>query len=158
MPIKDLERRRQYNREYRIKNKERIKNLNWEWRRVHPDQIKEYEHNRNKAKKSAKDQRYRIRYLEEIKIAQRKWRFANPEKVKFLNYRKQFKRRNGISLEEWNNIKRRFDFKCQICNLSEPEIELTVDHIIPLSKNGSLEILNIQPLCRSCNGRKSNRN
>lgn len=55
---------------------------------------------------------------------------------------------------EWDELKERFNHRCAICGEKKP---LTVDHIIPLSKGGSDDISNIQPLCRNCNSKKSNK-
>ena len=44
--------------------------------------------------------------------------------------------------------------KCKKCGTTE---KLSVDHIIPESKGGTLDILNLQTLCMPCNRKKGNR-
>ena len=55
------------------------------------------------------------------------------------------------SADEW---KRLLEIGCcAICGASDRK--LTKDHIIPVSRGGCDCIQNIQPLCKSCNSRKS---
>jgi hypothetical protein len=50
-----------------------------------------------------------------------------------------------------------YNHTCLCCGRQEPEIALTIDHVVPLSKGGAHDISNIQPLCGSCNTSKYNK-
>ncbi len=61
---------------------------------------------------------------------------------------------NHFSFKEWEDMKKQYNYTCPSCYKKEPEIKLTVDHIIPLSLSGKNNKNNIQPLCFSCNCKK----
>lgn len=43
---------------------------------------------------------------------------------------------------------------CHYCNAKFPVKELTMDHVIPLSRGGKSERFNLVPCCKACNTRK----
>ena len=57
-------------------------------------------------------------------------------------------------------IKTRDNYTCCTCGNSthvEPNLLLEIDHIIPVSKGGQTEEMNLQTLCWKCNRGKSNK-
>ncbi len=54
-------------------------------------------------------------------------------------------------------ILERDGFRCRSCGKAPPEVELQIDHIIPIAQGGSNDISNLQTLCKTCNRRKRDR-
>jgi 5-methylcytosine-specific restriction endonuclease McrA len=55
------------------------------------------------------------------------------------------------------NVYIRDNFTCQYCGDRLSAKQLTLDHVVPASKNGKKIWTNVVSACRSCNQRKANR-
>jgi len=94
-----------------------------------------------------------------IKMWDRRGRSSKEHKLFIRNQLENIRQgrlreRGKVSFLEWQEIKQIFNHTCPACKKKEPEIKLTIDHIIPISKNGTNIATNIQPLCRRCNSKK----
>lgn len=82
----------------------------------------------------------------------RKWTAA--EKGAAQHYRRALS--NGSNTDytaaQWDTLRAFFGSACLACGATE---SLTVDHVVPLSVGGNNTIVNLQPLCRTCNRAKS---
>ena len=66
-------------------------------------------------------------------------------------------KRKTLSKKTRFEVFKRDGFKCQYCGASAPDVLLDVDHIHPVSKDGTNDILNLITSCKSCNAGKSDR-
>lgn len=148
------------------------------WRQVHPE--RQAQNNRQWVSKH-RDQRQKqqsawyLRNQGQQRERVRQWRVANrehyiarhkryvkrhPEKIKAIQNRRRARLMgNGgrLTEQEWSTIKLSFNNTCLRCGRCEPEISLSMDHVIPLSRGGRHEAANIQPLCFDCNRWKNAR-
>jgi 5-methylcytosine-specific restriction endonuclease McrA len=98
---------------------------------------------------------YAKRNREKFNAHQRRWNKENREKKAITRRRRRAGAKAGdFVLEEWLAIKARYDHRCLGCGRQEPEIALSVDHVVPLAHGGKHTATNIQPLCTSCNSKK----
>jgi 5-methylcytosine-specific restriction endonuclease McrA len=119
------------------------------------------DYRKNNAEKVNK--RGRQRYQEnadEFREKSSQWRKEHPEKAQEYNrtHRARKKGNGGIiTAAEWGDLKKKYSYTCLCCKRQEPEIKLTLDHVLPIAMGGKNVIENAQPLCLSCNCSKQDK-
>ena len=130
------------------------------------DYIKDYNKNyreNNKGKKGYYNKKWYKENKEKAIECSMNWKKNNPEKI--FNY--EVKRRskeenqgNGITKEQWLEMMKFFDFKCAYSDeyIGGDSDKRTIDHIIPITKNGEHEVWNCVPMYSNYNTSKYNKN
>lgn len=146
--------------EYRKANRE----ANRAWRQNHREDYLE----RNRVRVKTYQEKNREKYREQSRayheanrdthrVQMNAYRRDNLEAfaVREANRRARKAKAGGsFTQQEWHDLCAFYDYTCLRCGKQEPDIELTVDHVVSLSQGGSNSIDNLQPLCRSCNTSK----
>lgn len=152
---------RERSRKWKVQNPERNKEITQEWRDNNRERM--YEHSRrwhkeNPDKVNRVKRRWRKRHPEKQKRAQQNWAKNNPEKVSAKAHRYRARKlSNGGSytVEQWHRLCKKYDNQCAVPGCDRTDLE--PDHVVPISKGGSNDITNIQPLCVHHNRSKSDK-
>ena len=173
MALKDEEKRKAYDKAYRLAHSERTKivlnkyyranrkkllNKSIAYGKAHAEERKIYLKNYRQAN-SEKRRVYRQTKLEHIRVCEKIYRQKNPEKLR-INGRKRRALKHKALHEPYTNsyIFERDGWICQICGqkinrrLKYPSPRSgSIDHIIPLSKGGNDSPMNVQAAHLRCN-------
>lgn len=144
---------------YYKRNSEKIKSYVKKWREENPEKCKHY-HKEYAEKYSEKErERHRIKSknIPREKQLERERRYGSkyPEKIREKQHRRRVrKRNNGEFLILKKELRKILSMPCQNCGVKE---NITLDHIIPISRGGRHSVGNLQALCRACNASKRNK-
>ena len=101
---------------------------------------------------------------EKEKAKKRQKRYRNTLKGRFSLQKSKSNRRaleagagGSFTLIEWEMLCKHYSPKNMCLNCKKQDLALTVDHVVPLNKQGNNYISNIQPLCKSCNCSKQDK-
>ena len=146
---------------WRKDNREKVRSYAKQYRQDNKESTKQYQRDYHKANcevLKAKRQQYNAENSDKIADSQRRYRKENALKV----YSKNAKRRallRGAKVEQvdYDTIYLRDKGVCGICGSVICRGEMTLDHIIPLSRGGEHSAVNAQVAHLSCNSSKGNK-
>lgn len=167
---------REATKKWQRENPEKHNEKSRRWLRLHPDKERERSARRrlenpekarasvrkwqreNPEKAKANKQKWQRENPEKMREASARWARENPEKHRAKDHRRNTRKTNAggsYTVAEWKSLIDHYGNKCPCCG--RDDVKLTADHIIPVSKGGTSNIDNIQPLCLPCNASKGDK-
>lgn len=149
-----LKARNYCSRECTVKSRTKV---DAKWR--DPVQIKKYMQHfreRNRASLNAKSRERVSRNRERRRAVQARYRQKNKAAIKRLTAIRRAAVRSGVpaTVEQVERLFKRAHGRCVYCGRLRV---LTLDHVTPLTANGTNERTNLIPACKPCNSSKNNR-
>ncbi len=105
-----------------------------------------YENNKEKHNEGVR--RWQKENPEKVAAINARYTQNHKEKVYFKNHRRRIKIKSNALVVLDKEIKRLYSSNCIHCGTTE---NITMDHLIPVSRGGRHSIGNIVPMCQKCN-------
>lgn len=141
--------------EKRYRSKPKTKALAVERSRAYKERNPQYVERHKQLQKERKDWlKPEARVKNRIATAKYKKTPKGRWQSKTYKYRLRNNQSGKIDIKQWEQKLIECEGRCMNCGTKE---NITIDHIITLSKGGTNLIDNLQPLCRSCNCSKGNK-
>ncbi len=150
-------------RAWYLRNKEKMRLYNLEYRKINHDELVEYDRKRNATEERvAQHKKWRDAHPETNRGKVMKWRKDNPEKARETQCNSQGARRARMKNSPYERIDPAIVYAkdggiCGICGKHLEMSDFTMDHIVPISKGGGHLEANVHSAHRLCNIRRGNR-
>lgn len=155
-----------YNKAYKAKNRERLMAADraryWANKEEYSEKAKRrYRENPESAKRRAKERR--ATYPERLADEQRRYRERNQDKRRLARARRRAAKKNGDApgrpRREHRVLWQMYDSQGGLCAYCEEPLfgNFHLEHMIPLSRGGAHDWMNLALACPTCNMRKGER-
>lgn len=144
-------------------NKEKVAEIKKRWQEKNKEKVNESNRiwrDKNKEKMGEIRERWIENNRGRIAETRQRWNENNRVKRQIGNHvQNNYRRRaeNPPTKEQLNRLIEESNNICFWCDCDIPKGEMHLDHIYPLSKNGTHDIHNLVISCKSCNLRKHNK-
>jgi hypothetical protein len=160
MPYKNLEDARARQQRYNEANREEKRMYARCYYGEHRERLLEEDHTAyvaNPEKRLAASRKYGKAHPKERLQKFLRW-LKTPNGIAYNRARKHTRRTTGrLDIVAFYAKCEVLEWYCQICGKILTKDTVTIDHIVPVINGGTNAIENLQPLCRSCNGKKGSR-
>jgi 5-methylcytosine-specific restriction endonuclease McrA len=157
------ERAKKARRAWYLRNKEKMRKYSLEYREANHDDLLRYDRDRSRTEKRKEQNRICIaKNPGPRREKTKKWVADNPERAAVNAHHAQERRRAKMRQVPYEKIDRDLVFLkdegiCGICGQPLERSELTLDHIIPISKGGGHLYANVHSAHLICNIRRATR-